>query len=410
MEKQVASLVAGTLSSMAAIPLGKSVIKYYRSCFNAITRYCDSKHVKEYTIDTVDAFVAYQKRRHALGEIKSVFLSAQEKAARLLLEYKETEGLEWKYRRKKQASLCICFEDVLSSLKFSLEKTLAKGSVELLEVNIRQLLRHFESEGHSDFSAVGENDIRGFLAAVGPNHRGHMGNVVWSVKKLFAHLNGMGLSDFDAERMLCYSVPRRKKALPCFTREESEAVFGCVDRGTACGKRDYAIMQLAITTGLRGVDILSLHLCDFDWRRNELTTIQSKTGKPICLPIIPAAGNAVADYILNARPQSEEPFVFLRVRRPHSRLGGAAGPNIMSRYLERAGLSHLAYDGKSFHAFRRTAGTRMIEARIDLATVSQVLGHASPNSSKRYISLDEASLAECCMPLGNLSSTREGLL
>ena len=58
------------------------------------------------------------------------------------------------------------------------------------------------------------------------------------------------------------------------------------------------------------------------------------------------------------------------------------GRNIMNRYLEKAGITKAAYDGKTFHAFRRTAGTNMLVSGVPLSTVSQTLGHKNQDSSK----------------------------
>ena len=65
--------------------------------------------------------------------------------------------------------------------------------------------------------------------------------------------------------------------------------------------------------------------------------------------------------------------------------------------------------GIAFHALRRTAGTRLVESGAELALTAQVLGHASVESSRRYIALADESLRDCCLPLDGLTCTREGL-
>ena len=67
------------------------------------------------------------------------------------------------------------------------------------------------------------------------------------------------------------------------------------------------------------------------------------------------------------------------------------------------------WDGKSFHALRRTAGTNMIKTGSSVEIVSQVLGHSNINTTKRYIVLNTDMLRECCMDLGKLHTKKEGL-
>ena len=66
-------------------------------------------------------------------------------------------------------------------------------------------------------------------------------------------------------------------------------------------------------------------------------------------------------------------------------------------------------DGKSFHALRRTTGTRLIESGAGLPLASQILGHARINSSGRYYALASEQLRQCCLPLDGFPCTREGL-
>jgi integrase len=169
-------------------------------------------------------------------------------------------------------------------------------------------------------------------------------------------------------------------------------------------------MKLALGTGLRGEDIFGLRLADIDWRKYEISVVQSKTGTHIVLPLLPDVGNAVADYILNARPKADSSYVFLRHRKPHNWLGGGrAGAQIMTRYQKSASLTHEAGDGKTFHALRRTVGARLIRAEVPLQSIAQQLGHKEIESTKRYLPLNDDMLRACCMDISNFAIAKEGL-
>jgi integrase len=93
---------------------------------------------------------------------------------------------------------------------------------------------------------------------------------------------------------------------------------------------------------------------------------------------------------------------------PYDRLA-ASGSDIINRYLAKASIEHKAGDGKSFHAFRRTVGTRLVKAKVPLPSIAQVLIHNKMDSSKRYISLDDESLRVCCLDISALETTKGGL-
>jgi len=103
--------------------------------------------------------------------------------------------------------------------------------------------------------------------------------------------------------------------------------------------------------------------------------------------------------------------VFSRHRKPHNWLGdGPTGALIMERYQGEAGLSHVAGDGKTFHAFRRTVGARLVRAEVPLQSVAQQLGHKRIESTKRYIPLNNDMMRVCCMDISDYATTKEGLL
>ena len=136
------------------------------------------------------------------------------------------------------------------------------------------------------------------------------------------------------------------------------------------------MVALAAWTGLRCCDIVALRLEEIDWRHDEIRLVQAKTSRPLVLPLPALAGNAVAEWILHGRPDCDAPEVFVRLQPPFVRLGNSTGSTLLRRRLARAGIDHVAGDGKSFHALRRTAGTRLIESGAGQPLTAQILGHA----------------------------------
>lgn len=76
------------------------------------------------------------------------------------------------------------------------------------------------------------------------------------------------------------------------------------------------MLMLAITTGLRAIDIVNLKLKDIDWLRGEIRLIQKKVLIPVILPLMPQAGEALRDHILSGRPQCDSEYIFLTIKYP----------------------------------------------------------------------------------------------
>ena len=158
------------------------------------------------------------------------------------------------------------------------------------------------------------------------------------------------------------------------------------------------MMLLSAQTGLRACDVVNLKREDIDWRAGEIHIVQQKTGKPLSLPLEPESGNAIADYLLHARPKSDLPYIFLchtGILRPINNRSASA---LVTKYLQRAKIvSDIPRRG--FHSFRRAFGTRLLQNEIPLELLRQLLGHSKIDSAKPYLSVDEQSLKTCALGL-----------
>jgi integrase/recombinase XerD len=92
------------------------------------------------------------------------------------------------------------------------------------------------------------------------------------------------------------------------------------------GKRDWAILMLLVTYGLRGREVAALTLDDIDWKRDHLRVPERKAGHSTAFPLSPSVGEALADYLQHGRPWSDERRVFLRAVAPFEPISGSSTP------------------------------------------------------------------------------------
>jgi len=219
------------------------------------------------------------------------------------------------------------------------------------------------------------------------------------VKDFLKHLHDYGYITVD----LSVGVPKMassyKRVYQGFTDDEIVRLLAAVDRNTIIGKRDYAMMVLAAQTGLRGVDIIKMKRTDIDWRKREISIIQSKTGAALCVALEVESGNALYDYLLNARPESDIPNVFLRYHHPIKAMAPHAAQGVVKKRMAIAGIKPDARKRYGFHSFRRAFGAKLLESGTPVHLLSQLLGHYDLDSARPYISASEQGLLACCLPL-----------
>jgi integrase len=156
--------------------------------------------------------------------------------------------------------------------------------------------------------------------------------------------------------------------------------------------------MLAASSGIRAGDIATIRLSDVDWRKSEFHIVQGKTQVTVSLPLNKGAGAALADYILNGRPESKSPEIFLRSLAPYQGFkDGTSVACVLRQRMKAAGVLHTFGDGKTMHGIRRMLGTEMTIKGVPVTTISQVLGHQSDRATKQYISLDIEGLRECAL-------------
>lgn len=224
----------------------------------------------------------------------------------------------------------------------------------------------------------------------------------------FLFLEGLVASDYST------AVPhyRRGFKLPdSYTIEEIQKVEAAVDRNTAIGRRDYAMLLLATRLGMRAGDIALLCKDNVDFKGKSITFVQQKTGIEIRLPLIREVESALLDYLHNARPEVDEDRIFLRHNAPHLPATTTLPVVSMRRYYKAAGIST---EGKKhgLHVFRSSLATSMVNDGVPYETIRNILGHTDPNAIKHYAKLDIERLRACAIavpePAGAFKEFLEG--
>lgn len=80
----------------------------------------------------------------------------------------------------------------------------------------------------------------------------------------------------DISPALVFSAAKRRSVYVGYTHEEAQKIFSAINRSSTMGMRDYAMIMLAYTTGLRGCDIVNLKFNSIDWDACELRLVQEK--------------------------------------------------------------------------------------------------------------------------------------
>lgn len=215
------------------------------------------------------------------------------------------------------------------------------------------------------------------------------------LKVFFRYLYRVGLMTRDLGKAI--ESPRRYSLsnLPrSITWTEVERMLQKVDRRSAVGKRDYAILLLLVTYGLRAREVGALTLDDIDWKRDHLHIRGRKAGHSTAYPLAPPVGEALLDYLKRGRPETTERAVFFRAYAPFTPLSRIAVSLRAKWYLQKAGIN---VPRSGSHTLRHTCVQRLVDSGFSLKTIGDFVGHRTPDATKIYAKVNVQALREVAL-------------
>ena len=217
-----------------------------------------------------------------------------------------------------------------------------------------------------------------------------------SVKSFFNYLT---LKRHLLEKNVCQELdmPKRQASLPKFL-DEAE----CERLLSACeGKyeyRDYAILMLFLSCGLRVSELVSLNLTDV---HDDYVRVIGKGNKERVVFFAEGCREALDDYLAvrdNGKIREEDKNA-LFISSVNRRITSRGVEQMVGKKLLMAGLDADRY---SPHKLRHTAATLMLKNGVDTRALQEVLGHSNLNTTQIYTHLDNTQLHEAAManPIG----------
>jgi site-specific recombinase XerD len=168
------------------------------------------------------------------------------------------------------------------------------------------------------------------------------------------------------------------------------------DLSTATGQRDYAIARCLLDLGLRGHEVAQLSLDAIDWRNGTVRLIGTKSRRASTLPLPVETGKAIAQYLQNGRPRTNNRAIFVRHVAPYEKpITVSAASNAMNRAFARCGLER---EFCGTHIFRHTMAMRLQKEGVSLKIIADALRHQNLESTTRYANADMEQLKKVGLP------------
>jgi site-specific recombinase XerD len=279
------------------------------------------------------------------------------------------------------------------------ERGLSKASLRVYDYSLGLLQSYFDRIGLANMQDLSPPVLGSFVLDIKDRlGKAALIRVLCPVRVLLRWLYRERLTGRDLSTMI--EVPRTYElsALPrSISWDEVRLMLESVDRRTVVGRRDYAILLLLVTYGLRAREIATITLDDIDWKAERLRIRDRKAGHSTGYPLSSVVGDAIIDYLRKDRPKTADRHLFFRINAPIRAMSWQAVGSRALHYLRTAGID---IPKRGSHTLRHTCVQRLVDAQFSLKQIGDYVGHSSPDTTRIYAKVDFESLRELAVGLG----------
>ena len=316
---------------------------------------------------------------------------------RRLMEYLRCEGvIKQKESAPPPTPAERCLQDYMEYLRE--QRGLADGTIVGYACYARNFLQHRFGGGNIDLSHLNAEDVLAFFRDETSRLPGRRtkakasGSLRAFLRYVHVHADGMPDLASIVPRVASWPMTMVPRGIAA---DQAQKLLDSVDRTRPVGRRDYAILLLLARLGLRAGEIVFLTLKDLDWTAGTLTVTQKRARRSV-YPLIEEIGEAIADYLQNGRPKSNEQRVFLHAKAPFRPF--RRGSDLVDMIGYRIDRSGVEAPTRGSHQFRHALATQMQCKGASLSEIGDILGHRQLNTTRIYAKVDIVALRSLALP------------
>jgi site-specific recombinase XerD len=192
------------------------------------------------------------------------------------------------------------------------------------------------------------------------------------------------------QRVLAIPAKRTDRQTVSFlTHDEVDALLAAPDRDTWVGRRDHALLLVAVQTGLRVTELTSLTCKDVELGTGAHLRCHGKGRKERTTPLTTQACRVLRVWLSERRGEPDDPLFPSRRRGPLSRDAVAL---LVAKHAAAAGQRCPALAGKTVspHVLRHTCAMSLLAVGVDISVIALWLGHEGVETTQIYLHADLA--------------------
>jgi integrase/recombinase XerD len=402
-QKTIHELVEIVLMKMRELKYSEKTLKSYEKVWNSFKAFAEGKNIRFYTTDTGMEFLE-QKCKFISNYPVKYTMEEKVRAINRIDEYYKYEIISTKRPQRKIYIFPDTYKKQVNSYIVCRKAGgLSKVRIQAINSYLERFTNYLYDIGLKKIEELQASHVNGFTQFSTQYTASTVRNTFTCLRGFLSFIYEKGYTD----KNLSFVIPSIRLARECtipsaYSRDEVERILSCINRSNIKEIRDYAMLLLAARLGLRASDITNLTFSSLNWEKNLIEIVQEKTKKLLQLPLLNEVGDAIIDY-LRLRPKVLSEYVFLRIENPPEKMHGHSLYEITNKYIKRAKVYVPPGKKHGPHALRHSLSSMMLEKNVPLPVISEILSHASTETTKVYLKIDVSHLRECALEVPDIA-------
>ena len=270
----------------------------------------------------------------------------------------------------------------------TLERNYAKLTAQAYQTDINQFLDFCYDEFEiDDPTEINNNILRSWIVSLNKNDITirSINRKLSSIKGFFRFLEEIDYLKVNSVDDFPLIKNEKKQAIP-FSQLEIQSTLNHIDDSDFVGVRDKLIIELLYATGIRRSELINLRLNDISFD-NKTFTVVGKRNKQRIIPLIDQIVTTIKSYI-QSRDEIECSHNYLLI----TKKGAKIDDSLVYRTVKKCFQNFTTKQKKSPHILRHSFATHLLEERVDLNSIKELLGHESLAATQHYVKNDLSML------------------
>lgn len=385
-------LVTETISKMREAGYSDSTLEVYRVLYRHLLKFMDERGIDTYTPEIgMLALPVLRMERNCEKNKRQFGVIVRHLDNHLAGNPFETP----KGKRKREPILI--YPEFDRYLEWCAVKGLAQSTIVKHHYIVKRIADGFSVLGLENVDQLTMRMVVDYCKSISSLSLSQRNDFIRVFKALICFLFENGnITDDYSKSILNVPYSSDSRIPSYYTQDEVTQLLKAIGTETPKQKRAYAVALIAARTGMRRSDISGLKFSSIDWENDKIEIIQKKTGRALCIALLPDVGEAIADYVLNGRPINDNEYIFLNHLSPFAPMKPSTINDIVFRALDKAGIDFNSRK-KGPHALRFSLASKMLESGESIKTIADALGHASVQTTTMYAKIDTVNLGKCAL-------------